>query len=91
MIATNGWRAWRLEADEAGVFMLHCHILQHQVMGMSTIWVIGQLADLKKHWPEPPYIDGYLKDNGSAYGNMMFNPTVNHYFGQEMRNGACVK
>lgn len=28
-----GWRAWRLRADGAGVWMIHCHTLQHMVMG----------------------------------------------------------
>lgn len=27
-----GWRAWRLRVDQAGVWMIHCHILQHMVM-----------------------------------------------------------
>jgi FtsP/CotA-like multicopper oxidase with cupredoxin domain len=32
---TAGWRAWRLRADEAGAFMVHCHIQQHSIMGES--------------------------------------------------------
>lgn len=31
-----GWRAWRLNVTEPGVWMVHCHILQHMVMGMYT-------------------------------------------------------
>jgi FtsP/CotA-like multicopper oxidase with cupredoxin domain len=27
-----GWRAWRLKITEPGVWMLHCHILQHIMM-----------------------------------------------------------
>ena len=30
-----GWRAWRLRATEPGVWMVHCHILQHMIMGES--------------------------------------------------------
>jgi L-ascorbate oxidase len=30
---TAGWRAWRLKFDEAGAFMMHCHMLQHAIMG----------------------------------------------------------
>lgn len=34
--ATNGtnagWRAWRLKVTEPGVWMIHCHILQHMLM-----------------------------------------------------------
>jgi L-ascorbate oxidase len=28
-----GWRAWRLRITEPGVWMIHCHILQHMIMG----------------------------------------------------------
>ena len=28
-----GWRAWRLRVTEPGVWMVHCHILQHMIMG----------------------------------------------------------
>jgi L-ascorbate oxidase len=28
----QGWRAWRLRVTEPGVWMIHCHILQHMVM-----------------------------------------------------------
>jgi L-ascorbate oxidase len=86
---TSGWRAWRLKVDEAGVFMLHCHILQHQIMGMSTVWVMGDYSDLKRLWPAPPYVEGYLGFGGSAYGNSSYNPTVNHYFDQEIGHGNC--
>ena len=27
-----GWRAWRLRVTEPGVWMIHCHILQHMLM-----------------------------------------------------------
>jgi L-ascorbate oxidase len=27
-----GWRAWRLRITEPGVWMIHCHILQHMIM-----------------------------------------------------------
>jgi L-ascorbate oxidase len=28
----EGWRAWRLRVTEPGVWMIHCHILQHMLM-----------------------------------------------------------
>jgi FtsP/CotA-like multicopper oxidase with cupredoxin domain len=28
----QGWRAWRLRVTEPGVWMIHCHILQHMIM-----------------------------------------------------------
>jgi L-ascorbate oxidase len=27
--ANAGWRVWRLRVEDAGVWMVHCHILQH--------------------------------------------------------------
>lgn len=29
-----GWRAWRLRVTQPGVWMIHCHTLQHMIMGM---------------------------------------------------------
>lgn len=31
-----GWRAWRLRVTQPGVWMIHCHILQHMIMGESS-------------------------------------------------------
>ena len=31
---TAGWRAWRMRVTNPGVWMLHCHTLQHIIMGM---------------------------------------------------------
>lgn len=31
--ADAGWRAWRIRINEPGVWMIHCHVLQHMVMG----------------------------------------------------------
>lgn len=31
-----GWRAWRLRVEDPGVWMVHCHTLQHMEMGEST-------------------------------------------------------
>ena len=31
-----GWRAWRLRVTEPGVWLIHCHILQHMIMGMFS-------------------------------------------------------
>jgi len=27
------WRGWRLRVNQPGVYVIHCHILQHMVMG----------------------------------------------------------
>lgn len=31
--APAGWRAWRLRVNQPGVWLIHCHTLQHMVMG----------------------------------------------------------
>ncbi|TDZ15356.1 Multicopper oxidase aurL2 [Colletotrichum sidae] len=73
-----GWRAWRLRVEDAGVWMIHCHILQHMVMGMQTVWVMGDYQDITG----VPYLDatGYLEYGGNATGNATYPPTVIHFF-----------
>jgi L-ascorbate oxidase len=76
---TAGWRAWRLVVSEPGVWMMHCHILAHLIMGMQTAWVFGNAEEITGRVPQP-YIAGYLDFGGSAYGNETYDPWVNHYF-----------
>lgn len=33
----EGWRAWRLRVEDAGVWMIHCHVLQHMIMGKNYL------------------------------------------------------
>jgi L-ascorbate oxidase len=33
--APAGWRAWRMRMHQPGVWMTHCHILEHMIMGES--------------------------------------------------------
>lgn len=73
-----GWRAWRLRADNAGVWMLHCHILQHMLIGMQTIFVVGDKEDIVQQ--SGPASAGYLTYGGSAYGNETYSPEVMHFF-----------
>ncbi|KAL9054231.1 MAG: hypothetical protein Q9162_004264 [Coniocarpon cinnabarinum] len=42
----SGWRAWRIRVTDPGVWMIHCHTLQHMVMGMQTVWVMGDAAQI---------------------------------------------
>ncbi|KAJ6258870.1 Laccase-4 [Drechslerella dactyloides] len=70
---TAGWRAWRVHVKEPGVWMLHCHILQHMVMGMQTVWVFGNASEIVGRAPAP-YVAGYLEFGGSAYGNASYDP-----------------
>ncbi|KAJ4359946.1 uncharacterized protein N0V89_000505 [Didymosphaeria variabile] len=77
---TAGWRAWRVNVSEPGVWMMHCHIIAHMIMGMQTAWVFGDEAQITSKVPQP-YVAGYLDFGGSAYGNASYDPLVNHYFG----------
>lgn len=33
-----GWRTWRVRVNEPGVWMIHCHTLQHMVMGKFCVF-----------------------------------------------------
>ncbi|KAH8817524.1 Cupredoxin, partial [Xylogone sp. PMI_703] len=74
---TEGWRAWRLKITEPGVWMIHCHVLQHMLMGMQTVWVMGNSQQvLRLPYPE---VKGYLNYGGDVYGNETHFPTVIHF------------
>ncbi|KAJ6141481.1 hypothetical protein N7470_009871 [Penicillium chermesinum] len=74
----SGWRAWRIRVTDAGVWMYHCHILQHMVMGMQTVFMYGDRKDILAQ--SSPVDAGYLTYGGSAYGNTTHSPVVRHYF-----------
>ena len=74
-----GWRAWRLRVTEPGVWMIHCHILQHMIMGMQTVWVMGNATEILGVPVE--YVQGYLEYGGSVYGNETFDPLAVHFKG----------
>ena len=69
----SGWRAWRLRVTQPGVWMIHCHILQHLIMGMQTSWVFGNASDILT-LPRP-VVQGYLDFGGSAVGNATHPPS----------------
>ena len=75
--AKSGWRAWRLRVQQPGVWMIHCHTLQHMLMGMQTVWVFGDTAEVLA-LPKPE-VTGYLTYGGSAYGNQTHAPEVVHF------------
>ncbi|OHE98212.1 L-ascorbate oxidase [Colletotrichum orchidophilum] len=77
----SGWRAWRLRVEDAGVWMIHCHILQHMVMGMQSVWVMGDYQDITGI----PPVDaaGYLQYGGNVNGNATFAPSVVHFFDED--------
>jgi L-ascorbate oxidase len=77
-LAPSGWRAWRVRVTEAGVWMFHCHVLQHMVMGMQTVFIFGGRNDVIAQ--SDPVDAGYLTYGGSAYGNTTHSPIIRHYF-----------
>jgi L-ascorbate oxidase len=77
-LAPSGWRAWRIRVTGAGVWMMHCHILQHMVMGMQTVFTFGNQADIEDQ--SGPIDSGYLTYGGSAYGSDTHSPIVRHFF-----------
>lgn len=58
--------------------MLHCHILQHMIMGMQSVWVMGDYQQIASI----PYSGaaGYLEYGGTAYGGEDISPVVWHEF-----------
>lgn len=72
-----GWRVWRLRIDQPGVWMVHCHTLQHMVQGMQTVWVHGDGGDILT--VERPVVEGYLWYGGNVYGNKSHTPQVVHF------------
>jgi len=79
---TLGWRAWRIRVteDNVGAWMMHCHIAQHSVMGMNTIWQFGDTNAILEKFPSTIFIAGYLDYGGGAYGGPGVDPLINHYF-----------
>ncbi|KAF2763547.1 L-ascorbate oxidase-like protein [Pseudovirgaria hyperparasitica] len=82
----SGWRAWRVRLAQPGVWMVHCHTLQHMIMGMQTVWVIGDAAAIRSVPIE--YAAGYLEYGGSSYGNETFSPIV---WEQYDGTGSCAQ
>ncbi|KAL4807470.1 Cupredoxin [Aspergillus unguis] len=76
-LVPSGWRAWRIRVTAPGVWMYHCHILQHMVMGMQTVFTFGGREDILGQ--SGPVDDGYLTYGGSAYGNAERDPLVQHF------------
>ncbi|KAK4126927.1 multicopper oxidase [Parathielavia appendiculata] len=73
-----GWRAWRTRMSQPGVWMIHCHILQHMIMGMQTVWVVGDAAQVMT---VPVTVSkNYLSYGGDVYGNDTHTPPFFYYF-----------
>lgn len=51
-----------------------CHILQHMIMGMQTVWVMGNESEVMT-LPQPE-VEGYLTYGGSVLGDENTYPSV---------------
>lgn len=76
-----GWRAWRIRIEDAGVWMVHCHILQHMIMGMQSVWVMGDYEQVAN--VPPTDIQDYLVFGGNVNGNDDHPPRAVHYWGDD--------
>ncbi|GAD95403.1 multi-copper oxidase, putative [Paecilomyces variotii No. 5] len=77
---SQGWRAWRLKVTDPGVWLLHCHILQHMIEGgMQTVWVVGNASEITRD-RRLDLTEGYLTFGGNAYGNSTYDPFVTHFY-----------
>ncbi|KAF2789208.1 multicopper oxidase [Melanomma pulvis-pyrius CBS 109.77] len=73
----SGWRAWRLRVQNPGVWMIHCHWLQHMIQGMQTVWVFGDAGDILK--VPRREVEGFLTFGGDVYGNGTHVPERVHF------------
>lgn len=67
----NGWRVWRIRVTErnVGVWMMHCHILLHMVMGQQTVWVFGTPEEVRNRTlPVQGSLSGYFTYGGDVVG-----------------------
>lgn len=88
----NGWRAWRIRVtpQNVGVWMMHCHILQHMVMGQQSTWVFGDADQIVKGSDGTQnLLKGYFTYGGDVVGSEGGHarrglepkwPTVAHFF-----------
>lgn len=47
--APAGWRAWRFRSLDPGAWMIHCHTLQHMVMGIFSLFWLMMLLEHTGH------------------------------------------
>ncbi|KAL6329552.1 hypothetical protein AAG906_022129 [Vitis piasezkii] len=53
-VPRNGWVAIRFRADNPGVWMMHCHIEDHQEWGMKSVFVVKDGANPQAQILPPP-------------------------------------
>ncbi|KAI9038587.1 L-ascorbate oxidase [Aspergillus affinis] len=78
----QGWRVWRLRVANPGVWMIHCPTLQHMVIGMQAVFVMGNSSQITRV-VLPDLVEGSLTYGGDAYGNSTYDPLVTHSHDEE--------
>lgn len=63
----------------SSVWMIHCHTVHHMIMGMQTVWIMGNASQITRE-TSPNLVEGYLSFGGDAYGNASYSPLVNHQY-----------
>jgi hypothetical protein len=58
--------------------MMHCHILQHMVMGMQTVFAFGNHSAIKAQ--SAPVDGDYLTYGGWAYGTLLISLLHSTFF-----------
>lgn len=51
------------------------------MIGMQTVWVMGNLSEIMKVKVDVKDVRGYLVYGGSVYGNESFDPSPVHFKG----------
>ena len=59
--------------------MLHCHTLHHMILGMQSVWIMGNSSQITRGVPTD-LVEGYLTYGGNVYGNSTYDPLVTHFF-----------
>ncbi|XP_030450028.1 laccase-7-like isoform X2 [Syzygium oleosum] len=53
-VPVGGWAAIRFQANNPGVWILHCHLDSHLAMGLATAFVVENGPTLSSTLPPPP-------------------------------------
>ena len=69
-------------ANWSSVWMLHCHTLPHMIMGMQSVWVMGNATEITQGTSRG-LMNGYLTNGGDAYGNATYDPLVVHHYPED--------
>ncbi|KAL3639286.1 hypothetical protein CASFOL_017193 [Castilleja foliolosa] len=55
IVLRNGWAAIRFNADNPGVWFMHCHFERHQTWGMETVFIVRSGSGKTERVLPPPH------------------------------------